>query len=238
MATARIALPVSVRAMISHSTSATTKTAREGNKPRQRNEGEAEIDAFEAVSEIDRAGVGVEGVEERVLDQHRQSQRHQQHVAVVAVRCRPDHKTLQAIAEREECRRDQKRGEIRIKPEFLEGEEGREQRGAQQRAMGEVDNVQHAINQRQPERDQRIDCAGHQAVDDGCEQYDGGEHAVIARQRAGPKRPARGQARRSNPEPAFTLPASGGRNERADCFVASLLAMTPIAQRQRSSSNA
>jgi hypothetical protein len=36
--------------------------------------------------------------------------------------------------------------------------------------------VQHSVNQRQPERDQRIDRAGHQAVDDGCEQYDGREH--------------------------------------------------------------
>ena len=44
-------------------------------------------------------------------------------------------------------------------------EERREQRGRQQRAMREVDDVQHAIDQRQPERDQRIDGAGHQAVE-------------------------------------------------------------------------
>jgi hypothetical protein len=156
------------------------------------------------------------------------------------MRRRPDHKALHAIAERKECRRDQKRGEIGVKPEFLEGEEGREQRGAQQRAMGEGDDVQHAVDQRQPKRDQRIDRAGHQAVDDGCEQYDGGEHAVIASQRvrleeAGPMT----SSTKQSGAPALPSPANGGRNERADCFVASLLAMTlPVAQRQRSSSNA
>ena len=45
------------------------------------------------------------------------------------------------------------------------GEERREHRRGQQRAMGEVDDVQHAVDQRQPERDQRVDGAGHQAVE-------------------------------------------------------------------------
>ena len=35
-----------------------------------------------------------------------------------------------------------------------------------QRAMGEIDDVQHAVDQRQPERDQRVDRAGHETVED------------------------------------------------------------------------
>ena len=32
--------------------------------------------------------------------------------------------------------------------------------------MGEVDDVQHAVDQRQPQRDQRVDRAGQEAVED------------------------------------------------------------------------
>ena len=90
-----------------------------------------------------------------------------------------DDETLQAIAEREECRRDQEDGNIRIEPEFLVGEECRKQRRAQQRAMGEVDDVQHAVDQRQSQRHQRIDRAGHQSVEDRGEQDEGREHAAF-----------------------------------------------------------
>ena len=107
LATARIALPVSVRAMNSHSASATTNTATKAMSARHRDEGEAEIDALEAVGEIDGAGVGAEGVEQCVLDDDREPERDQQHVAVVAMRRRADDKALQAIAEREEHRRQQ-----------------------------------------------------------------------------------------------------------------------------------
>jgi hypothetical protein len=68
------------------------------------------------------------------------------------VRGGADDETLQAIAERKEGRRDQQRGEIGIEPEFLIGEERGEQRGAEQRAVGEIDDMQYAVDQRQPER--------------------------------------------------------------------------------------
>ena len=85
-------------------------------------------------------------------------------------------KRCKRIAERKECRRQQERGEIRIEPEQLEGEEGREQRRGQQRAVREIDDVQHAVDQRQPKRDQRIDRAGQQAVEDRGDQDDGRQH--------------------------------------------------------------
>ena len=95
---------------------------------------------FEAVNKIDRAGVGVEGVEVRSPISTADPKRHQQHVAIVTVRRWFDHKTLQAIAERKECRRDQTCGRGRgSRPKFLKGEESREQRGAEQRAMREVE---------------------------------------------------------------------------------------------------
>jgi len=51
--------------------------------------------------------------------------------------------------------------------------ECREHRGGQQRAVGEVDDVQNAVDQRQPERDQRIDRAGHQSVQHRRDEDDG-----------------------------------------------------------------
>jgi hypothetical protein len=56
------------------------------------------------------------------------------------------------------------------------GEERREHGGGEQRAVGEVDDVQHAVDQRQAERDQRVDRAGQQAVEDRRNEDDGGEH--------------------------------------------------------------
>ena len=104
-------------------------------------------------------------VEQRVLDHDREAERHQQDVAVLAVRGRADDEALQAVAEQEEQRRQPDGREIGIEAEQLVGEERREHRGGQQRAVREVDDVQHAVDQRQPERDQRIDRAGHQSVE-------------------------------------------------------------------------
>ena len=72
---------------------------------------------------------------------------------------------LQRVAEAEEQRRQQHRGDIGINAEQRIGEERGEHRRRQQRAVGEVDDVQDAVDQRQPERDQRVDRASHQAVE-------------------------------------------------------------------------
>ena len=47
--------------------------------------------------------------------------------------------------------------------------------------MRKVDDVQHAINQRQAERDQGIDRAGRQAVQDGGEEDAELEHGWVVR---------------------------------------------------------
>ena len=61
-------------------------------------------------------------------------------------------------------------------PSVVKGEIGREHGGGEQRAVGEIDDVQHAVDQRQPERDQRIDRTGQEAVENGGDQDGGREH--------------------------------------------------------------
>ena len=105
---------MSVKPMISQSASATTNTAAKPITRGTRQEREAEIDALEGVRHVDGAGVGAEGIEQRVLDDDGEPERHQQHVAVVAMRGRPDDEALQAVAEREEGRRQEEGGKVGI----------------------------------------------------------------------------------------------------------------------------
>ena len=137
----------------------------ERDDARDREERGADLDDVEGVGQVDRAGVGAKRVEQRVLDHDREPERHQQDVAVLAMRGRADDEALQAVAEQEEQRREADRGDVGIKAEQLVREERREHRSRQQRAVREVDDVQDAVDQRQPERDQRIDGAGHQSVE-------------------------------------------------------------------------
>ena len=78
----------------------------------------------------------------------------------------PDDEALQGVAHREEQRREHDCGEIGIEAEQPVREESREHRRGQQRAVREIDDVQHAVDQRQAERDQRVDGAGHEPVED------------------------------------------------------------------------
>jgi uncharacterized membrane-anchored protein len=50
---------------------------------------------------------------------------------------------------------------VRIKAQQLVCKERRKHCRRQQRAMCEVDDVQHAVDQRQAERDERVSGAGH-----------------------------------------------------------------------------
>ena len=69
--------------------------------------------------------------------------------------------------------------------------------------MGEIDDVQHAVDQRQRDRHQRVDRAGEQAVDDGGKDDLGREHRVLSQRRY--RRPAQGsrghRAARAGDEP-------------------------------------
>ena len=89
LATARIALPVSVQRMMSHSASATATTDDEGDDAGHGEERRADLDDVEGVGQVDGAGVGAKRVEQRVLDDDREAERDQQDVAVLAVRGRP-----------------------------------------------------------------------------------------------------------------------------------------------------
>ena len=53
----------------------------------------------EGVGQVDGAGVGAKGVEQRVLDDDGEAERDQQDVAVLAVGGRADDEALQAVAE-------------------------------------------------------------------------------------------------------------------------------------------
>ena len=107
-ATARMALPVSVRVMSQPQRQCNDKHHGEGNEPRNGDEGENQVHSLERIRKIDGARVGTECVEKRVFDQHRQAKRHQQHGALVAARSRADHQALQGVAEAEERRRQKR----------------------------------------------------------------------------------------------------------------------------------
>src|SRR5262249_54573470 len=98
-------------------------------------------------------------------------------VAVLAMGGRADDEALQAVAEREEQRGEDHGRNVRIEPEQAVGEERREHGGAQERAMGEVDDVQDAVDQGEAERHQRVDRAGEKPVEDGRNQDGRRQHA-------------------------------------------------------------
>ena len=92
----------------------------EADHARNREKRETEVDGLERIGHVDGAGIGAEGVEQRVLDDDGDAERDQQHVAVIAVRGGADDEALQRIAEREECRRQQQGGEIGIEAESFD----------------------------------------------------------------------------------------------------------------------
>ncbi|MNE75926.1 hypothetical protein D3C80_1721290 [compost metagenome] len=77
---------------------------------------------------------------------------------------RPDDEALQPVAQHEHQRHQRHDHQIGVEAEPGPGDPDREHRAGQQRAMGEVDDVEHAVDQRQAEGDQRVDRAGHQPV--------------------------------------------------------------------------
>ena len=78
-------------------------------------------------------------------------ERDQQHVAVIAMRGRTDDETLQRVAKPEKNRRQQENRDIGVEAQQPESEKSGEQGRAQHRAMGEIDDMQHAVDQRQSE---------------------------------------------------------------------------------------
>ena len=77
---------------------------------------------------------------------------------------RTDDEPLRAIAEREEQDGERNHRDVRVEA-GLEGEIGGEHSRPENRPMSEVDDVQHAIDQREANGDKGVDCPGRQAID-------------------------------------------------------------------------
>src|SRR5262249_22200984 len=137
---------------------------------------------------------GAKGIKQHVLDHHREPERHQQNVAVLAVRGRADDEALQAVSEHEEQRCEHDGREVGVEPEPSVREERREHGGGEQRAMREIDDVKNAVDQREPERDEPIDRAGQEPVEDGGNEDDRRQHAATQRRRRRSPRVAAAQA--------------------------------------------
>ncbi|MNT89422.1 hypothetical protein D3C72_2301420 [compost metagenome] len=76
-----------------------------------------------------------------------------------------DHKPLQRIAQREHPRHHQRQGGVGVDAQpVLEQVDGVE-RNHERRPMGEIDDVQHPVDQGQAQGDQRVHRAGRQAVE-------------------------------------------------------------------------
>ena len=185
-ATARMARPRSVP-RISHSRQAATASAPPNAISRQRDQRRPDLDRRQRIGRVDAARIGLEPDQREVLQHDGQSQRDQQDVLVLAMAGAVDHQPLQQVAQREHARHHQRQRRVGIQPQPLVEQIDRVQRHHQRRAMGEVDDVQHAVDQGQAQRHQRVHGAGGQAVEHGAEE-DGG----IQRHRV---RPSRGTAR-------------------------------------------
>ena len=73
--------------------------------------------------------------------------------------------TLQGIADDEQCRDDDECRHVRVDTKKSIQEEGAVERQHQQRAMREVDDVQHPVDERKAQRHQRIYRAHGQAIE-------------------------------------------------------------------------
>ena len=94
---------------------------------------------------------------------------------------RLDDEALQHVAQREEDRHQHEDRDVGIDAAERVEKERRVQRQHEQAAVREVDDVQHAIDQRQAERDERVDRAHRQPVQHGRKQQPAIEHAALAR---------------------------------------------------------
>ena len=74
-----------------------------------------------AVIRVNCAGIGAKEIEQRIFNHHGEAKRDQQEISILAVRCRPDDKALQHVADRKKERRKQKRRQVRIEAKKHEG---------------------------------------------------------------------------------------------------------------------
>ena len=144
-----------------------------------------------------RARVALEQHQRQVLQHDRDAERHEQDVLVVAVAGAADHAALQRVAEREHRRHHDRQRQVRVDAEETLQAVDAVQRHHQRRAVREVDDVQHAVDQRQAERHQRVDRAGGDAVEQRREE-DVEAHVACAMPRLSAAKPRAGVRRRSD----------------------------------------
>ena len=87
-----------------------------------------------------------------------------------------NHNALHGIAQHKHGRHHDRQGHVRVNAPTLFQRintiEGHHERGA----MRKIDDVQHTIDQGQPERNQSIDCARGQTIEQGRQQNAGIKH--------------------------------------------------------------
>jgi hypothetical protein len=102
---------------------------------------------------------------------------------------RPDDHPVHEDTEQEHGRHDRDDGIVGIEPEIFRHRPGAVHRKHQELAMGEIDDAQHAEDQRQADAHERVDAADEQAgedeLPDGCHRSrsrrDGSERAARER---------------------------------------------------------
>ena len=80
----------------------------------------------------------------------------------------PDSPSINDIAKNKARRRHNKDRHVRIDIQDFKQKISGIQRQHQHRTMGEVNNVQHTVNQRSAQSDQRVNSAKHKPIDDAC----------------------------------------------------------------------
>ena len=151
--------------------------AAEGDDLGQRDHGRPDLHRGQRVGGVDGARIGLEPDQRQVLQHDGQPQRDQQDVLVLAVAGAVDHEALQGVAQQEHARHHQREGRVGIDAQALLQQVHGVQRHHEGGPVGEVDDVQHAVDQRQSQRDQRVYRAGRQAVEHRGKEDGGIEHA-------------------------------------------------------------
>ncbi len=146
----------------------------------QRQEGRPDLDEGAGVGHVDGLRVAAEEQERDIVDHDREAQRDQQDVLVAAVIVAADQQAIEHEAETEGAGDHHRQRGVGIDadqpPEIEDGIHGQHQ----QAAMGEIDDVQHAVDQRQPDGDKDVNAAGQKAVQDAREEEGGIEHVACA----------------------------------------------------------
>ena len=155
---------------------------RERDELGQRHQRRPERDHAPGIGDVDRLRVAGEEEQRGIVDDDRQAERDEQDVLVLAVAEMADEGAIEQVSEGKGARGDDGQRDIGVEPQRLSPEEKhRVHRQHEQAAVREVDDVQDAVDQREPDGDEHVDAAGHQAVDQPGEKDLRAQHAIVGR---------------------------------------------------------